>query len=340
MKRLLCTAFVALLFVHILQAAEVPFVELKGHTGTIFSVAFSPDGKKIVSASKDITARIWDAETGKVLKKLEGHTDVLRAAVFSPDGKKIVTASGDNTARIWDAESGTELHKLEGHTDYVWSIAISPDGRKIVTASDDNTARIWDAESGKALQTLSGHTYPVVSVAFSPDGKKIVSASNLQTARIWDAETFQMLSERPRTGNHVSFSPDGKKIVSADKTVRIWDADLTNALQELTPLGFVRAEAEKERRRELNPGVEPMGPHFFIMSVAFSSDGKKIVMADMGGVQIWEAESGKELHILEGHPNLVNSATLSPDGSKVAVTYSGGIVRIYDISAIRQEDNP
>jgi hypothetical protein len=159
---------------------------LEGHSGSLRSAAFSPDGQRIVTASDDNTARIWDAATGNEIAPLEGHSGSLRSAEFSPDGQRIVTASYDNTARIWDAATGKQIAPLEGHTDIVLSAAFSPDGQRIVTAFSDNTARIWDAATGKQIAPLEGHTGSVESAAFSPDGQRIVTASYDNTARIWD----------------------------------------------------------------------------------------------------------------------------------------------------------
>ena len=116
---------------------------LTRHTAEVRSAAFSPDGKKIVTASYDNTTKIRDASTGQCLHTLEGHTGGVGSVAFSPDGKKIVTASLDETAKVWDASTGQCLHTLKGHTNWVYSAAFSPDGKKIVTASFDNTARIW-----------------------------------------------------------------------------------------------------------------------------------------------------------------------------------------------------
>jgi WD40 repeat protein len=111
----------------------------------VLSAAFSPDGKRIVTASGDKTARVWDVETGKQIDEpLKGHAGAVLSAAFSPDGKRIVTASGDKTARLWDAETGKQIGEpLKGHAEGLWSAAFSPDGKRIVTASGDKTARLW-----------------------------------------------------------------------------------------------------------------------------------------------------------------------------------------------------
>ena len=118
------------------------------HTSAVNCCAFSPDdGARVVTASSDRTARIWDAETGAQLLMLKGHTAPVLSCAFSPDdGARVVTASDDGEARIWDAETGATLQTLEEHTDFIRSCAFSPDGgTRVVTASDDRTARIWNS---------------------------------------------------------------------------------------------------------------------------------------------------------------------------------------------------
>jgi len=113
----------------------------------VLSVAFSPDGKHIVSSSDDKTVRVWDAELGQAIgEPLQGHSDSVWSVAFSPDGKHIVSGSADNTVRVWDAESGQAIGEpLQGHSDGVWSVAFSPDGKHIVSGSSDNTVQVWDA---------------------------------------------------------------------------------------------------------------------------------------------------------------------------------------------------
>ena len=156
-----------------------------GHTGGVLSVAFSPDGKRIVSGSEDQTLKVWDATTGQETLTLKGHTGAVQSVAFSPDGKRIVSGSDDQTLKVWDATTGQETLTLKGHTGAVQSVAFSPDGKRIVSGSDDQTLKVWDATTGQETLTLKGHTGGVRSVAFSPDGKRIVSGSDDQTLKVW-----------------------------------------------------------------------------------------------------------------------------------------------------------
>lgn len=162
-------------------------------TKPVNSVVFSLDGKKIISASDDMTIRIWDAQTGQELMKINGHVSAVNSIALSPDDNKIVSASSDGTIRIWNAQTGQELMKLEGHTGAVHAATFSPDGQRIVSGASDNVIRIWDVKTGEELMKLEGHTGAVTSAAFSPDGKQIISASHDGTVRRWDFPPLQDL---------------------------------------------------------------------------------------------------------------------------------------------------
>jgi hypothetical protein len=202
---------------------------LYGHTSEVHSPAFSPDGARIVAASADQTAKVWDARTGTQLLELKGHTGAVSSAGFSPDGARIVTGSYDQMAKVWDARTGSRQLELKGHTGWVRGAGFSPDGARIVTASWDHTAKVWDARTGTPLLELTGHTGQMESAGFSPDGARIVTASEDQTARVWDARSGLLLLELKGHKNWVrgaAFSPDGARIVteSQDRTAKVWDA--------------------------------------------------------------------------------------------------------------------
>ncbi|MGO9946892.1 MAG: protein kinase domain-containing protein [Steroidobacteraceae bacterium] len=294
-----------------IRASDAQLVVLSGHSAPLPSAAYSPDGTRIVTASNDNTARIWDAHTGAQLAVLSGHGDHVESAAYSPDGTRIITASRDRTARIWDAHSGKQLALLSGH-DHIYTAAYSPDGTRIITASHDNAAHIWDARTGTELAVLLGHGNNVYSAAYSPDGARIVTASADKTARIWDAHTGAPLAVLLGHGDGLSsaaYSPDSMRIVtaSADKTARIWDAHTGAQLAVL------------------------LGHGGALVSAAYSPDGTRVVTASYDNTaRIWDARAGTKLAVLSGHVNTVTAAAYSPDGTRVVTASYDNTARIWD----------
>jgi WD40 repeat protein len=194
----------------------------------VHGVAFSPDGTRLVTASSDHTARIWDAASGARLAELS-HDGAILTVACGPDGDLIATGGYDKAARIWQAASGQSVHLLR-HGGLVQKVAFSPDGATVATASADKTARIWDVGTGEQ-QAEFRHDGGVRSVAFSPDGRWLATGSADQNARICDLRTGQRPLELRHNSavNAVAFSPDGSRLAAAGgNTVVIWNvADLS-----------------------------------------------------------------------------------------------------------------
>ena len=208
----------------LVQNLFAPNVVLKGHTKSVATAVFSPDGSYLITASSDYTAKIWSV-TGRLMTTLKGHKDFIRTAVFSKNNQYIVTASGDGTAKIW-AKDGSLIRTLEGNKNIgVYAANFSPDGSKIVTGLEDGTTKIWSLE-GDLVKALKGHKQAVYSVEFSPNGKYILTASADKTAKVWtlDGKIVRDLKKHRKAIFSARFSSDGNKIVtaSADKTARIW----------------------------------------------------------------------------------------------------------------------
>ncbi len=216
---------------------------LRRHTKSVTSVAFSPEGRRVISGSEDNTLKVWDAVTGKELLTLNDEPGGDGCVVFSPDGQRIISHNGrDLSTRVWDAATGKKILEIrhvafsaispdaswefDSHLETVWdaaigketlrpkSVAFRKDGRRVVSASwVGNTVKVWDATTGQEMLTFRGHRNKVCSVAFSPDGRKIVSGSwEDNTAKVWDAVTGEeALTVKARAGrlSSVAFSPDG-----------------------------------------------------------------------------------------------------------------------------------
>jgi WD40 repeat protein len=285
---------------------------LRGHENDVTSAVFSPDGTRILTASRDNTARLWDAATGAERVVLSGHEETVWSAVFSPDGTRILTASRDNTTRLWDAATGAERAVLSGHESTVTSAVFSPDGTRILTASGDNTARLWDAATGAERVVLSGHEETVWSAVFSPDGTRILTTSQDNTTRLWDAATGAeraVLRGHERCVNSAVFSPDGTRILTAsdDNTARLWDA---------------ATGAERAVLR---------GHEYAVNSAVFSPDGTRILTASWDTTaRLWDAGTGAERAVLRGHEGLVTSAVFSPDSTRILTASGDHTARLWD----------
>jgi WD40 repeat protein len=310
---------------------------LYGHKGPVTSVAFSPDGTRIVTAggsqSEPFEAKVWDARTGILLfdlkglpPKLEGINIPVVCMAFSADSKRIVTAGSDNTARVYDATTGALQLQLK-HAREVSCAAFSPDGTRIVTGGWDETMKVWDASTGKALGELKGHRHAVTKVSYSADGARILTGGLDQAVRVWDAKTGRVLLEAKgvmgdENNVAVALSPDGQRIVAGrrDGTARVIDTQMGAVLLELKGRPLVASTFYTSTR---------------VLCVAFSPDGARIVTggttdSGSGEASVWNARTGAELLQLEGHTGQVMSAAFSPDGTRIITGSADGTAKVWD----------
>ncbi|MGH7998433.1 MAG: protein kinase domain-containing protein [Brasilonema sp.] len=156
-----------------------------GHSDSVWSVVFSPDGQLLASGSADSTIKLWQVNTGREIRSLTGHSFFVKSVTFSPDGQLLASGSDDSTIKLWQVSTGEEIRSFTGHSDAVCSVTFSPDGQLLASGSWDKTIKIWQISTGTEICTLHGHSNYVRSVAFSPDGQTIVSGSDDDTIKIW-----------------------------------------------------------------------------------------------------------------------------------------------------------
>jgi WD40 repeat protein len=281
-------------------------LELRGHDTWIRSVAWRPDGVRLVTAASDPnnasidkTAKVWSAESLSSIPRTQQGGRHFHSAFISVDGQHVVSAYDDDIARLWRRDGSRAPIKFKGHKGWVANAALSPDGKRVVTASFDKTARIWDVADETEIKTLKGHDDAVRFAAFSPDGMRVVTVSDDKTARVWNvngSEDPVVLKSHENGKGHedgltsAAWSPDGQQIVttSLDHTARVWNAN--------------DGEARCVFRDHLND----------VLSATWSPDGKRIVTTSKDRTaRVWSADC-TSTPIVWIHPDTVLAAAWSP----------------------------
>jgi WD40 repeat protein/serine/threonine protein kinase len=308
------------------------------HRGDVNSVAFSSDGRSLLTAADDGTARVWDIAPGVLVQrtlpaKLGGddpaltliHPGSVVAQAISPDGKTLVTSCAGPRIRIWDLSGTTpRLTQDHPHDDMALAVAISPDGKTFLTGGWNKAVRFWNLASGLPVGRPLVHNVGVRAAAVSPDGSQVATGCEDPdaTVRVWDVQTgkvVQNLVGHSRKIGALAFSPDGKLLASTswDKTARVW---------------------EVARGQQVG---EPLRHQDIVQAVAFQPHGQVLLTGgDDFTMRLWEIPSGKALALPMRHPGKVEAVAFSPDGRLAASGSKDGSVRLWDAASGRALGKP
>ncbi len=285
-----------------------------GATAKVRAVSISPDGRHVASGGQDHVVRIWDPNTGELLRELVGHGGVVRGLRYSPDGRLLASSSSDHTVCLWDPDKGTLQHELTGHQTDTYGIDFSPDGGTLASIGYDNTVRMWDVARGQERQQFrASHTDQYVrELRYSPDGSRLAVVTAENSIRLLDASDGTELHRLPGHNERVrglAFSPDGQSLVSGgfDFLVQLWDL---NALVE-------------------DSTIE--GHRLAVYGLHFNPAGDVLASGSMDGtIRLWDAASGQVTGVLEGHDATVEAVRFHPDGEQLVSAAADGTIRIWD----------
>ncbi|MEM7005691.1 MAG: TIR domain-containing protein [Pseudomonadota bacterium] len=270
-----------------------------GHDLGALSVAFHPDGERILTGSSDGTSRLWRIGEDEPLQTFSGNRAPIISVTFHPDGERILTGSDDGTAKLWRVGEDEPLQTFSGQDSGVIYMAIHPDGERILTGSLDRTAKLWRVGEDEPLQTFSGHDGSIRSVAFHPDGERILTGSDDGTAKLWrvgEDEPLQTFTGHDGSIWSVAFHPDRGRILtgSGDNTAKLWRVGEDQPLQTFS------------------------GHDGSIRSVAFHPDGERILTgSDDGTAKLWHVGEDQPLQTFTGHEDWIWSVAFHPDGEHI-----------------------
>ena len=317
-----------------LQPLDKPLPRGARSKNQVLALAFSPDGTRLASGSKDKTVRLWDLTDADKWRTLQKHTGWTNVLAFSPDGKMLASGSTDKTIQLWNTTTGEPLATFTGHIKGITALAFSPDSTTLVSGSSDGTIRFWDTENGDPLaDRITGHTPWIRAATFVKDSSTLASAAFNGIITFWDVKTSQK-STIQAAGHQdwfptLAFSPDGTKLVSvgAEGTTVSWRPDHLIRLTDV------------KTGRELATLPYTMGAR----KLTFSADGKTVAFSGLGEIRLWNTETGDEQVMpiadltnlgLGRHNNIptVSALAFSPDGRWLVSGTEAGKIQMWDVA--------
>jgi WD40 repeat protein len=277
-------------------------------------LAYSPNGKLLAAAGFDGALRVWDADSGRLVRVMQGHSASIWGVVFSPDGRSLFSGGDDAKTVQWDVASGRKVREFKTYKEEAIGVSVSPDGKRLFTGSGplDKVIKVFDLATGKLIVDVAGHADAVQAIVFLADGKSFVSCSNDGTLKVWDAQTYALKSTltQGQPSFHIAISPDRNTLASADASgkVKLWNMTTGAELRQISA----------------HTGIA--------YALAFAPNGKWL--ASVGSdraLRLWEVDSGKELLTLMPFVDQVWSVVFSPDGKNLAAAGTDGSVRIFDM---------
>ena len=302
-------------------ADYAPLIRIEAHRTPIGSVAFSPDRRLLVTASgDDPVARVWNADSGRLVHELKGHAGGVTHAEFSHDGHSVVTSGSDTTARVWSVLSGEQTALLSGHTQPVNTATFDLDDRSVFTASSDDFAIKWDLATANPIANY-GHVGEVYSLVLSPDGKFLATGTR-GYAEVLETTRLQVQCEL--IGHDDDHEVFGVRFSSNGKLVATAGTDGVSLVADLEP----------PRRGGPCPTVKLVGHTGSVNSAAFASDGRYVItVSDDHTGRLWDAKSGRLISKLLGQQGPLTDVAVSPDGQFAATASADGSTRIWQLDS-------
>ena len=328
---------------------QVQFID--GTPNSVLTLAFSPDGTKLASGSKDKTVRLWNTATNEELVTLRKHASWINALAFSPNGKMLASGSADKTVQLWDTATGAHLATFAEHIRGIAALAFSPDGRTLASGSMDGTIRFWNTTTRTPLPIrLTTHTEWVKAVSFFEDSSTLATVDFNGVITLWDLKTPQKTRDQtivpPDFLLTSAFSPDGTKLISSGaKSATFLNMDYGKVVTTREPDHLLRL-TDVTTGRELTTLTKTVGGIHQEGSLTFSPDGKTVAFHGSGKIYVWHTETSDVLTIALLEENnddamvhrhmmaqLLNEVTVlmfSPDGKKLVGGTMGGKVQMWD----------